>query len=289
MQSTDQLTNCLAENDTGGVAMDLGLRGDVAVVLGAAGGIGRAIAQEFVKEGARIALLDRDLAVLELAAQLSGGSAGQVIGQVVDVTNYSQMQQIATSLEETLGPVAHVVFAVGIGSGKTGFPFWNIEPEAWGRVFAVDLFGAVHTLHAFTPSMIERRRGTFAFLASVAGQTGSQTDPPYSAAKAALINLVQCAAKDLAPYDIRVNSLNPGMVDTPLSQQIWAASNHHLPEAERPDYEAWAQDKLKRMVPLNRWVEPQDVAAMAVFLASARAQNITGQALNVDGGYVMHS
>ena len=126
------------------------------------------------------------------------------------------------------------------------------------------------------------------FLASVAGQIGSQTDPPYSASKAALINFAQCAAKDLAPYGVRVNALCPGMVETALSRSVWEAWNGRQPEAERRSYEEWADEKVRRVVPLGRWQQPEDVAAMAVFLASARAANVTGQTVNVDGGYVMH-
>ena len=125
-------------------------------------------------------------------------------------------------------------------------------------------------------------------LSSVAGQIGSQTDPPYSAAKAALINFAQCAAKDLARHDVRVNTLCPGMVQTPLHRSVYDAWAHEQPEPERLSYEAWAADKIQKLVPLNRWQEPEDIAAMAVFLASRKGRNITGQTINVDGGYVMH-
>ena len=107
------------------------------------------------------------------------------------------------------------------------------------------------------------------FLASVAGQIGSQTDPPYSASKAALINFAQCAAKDLAPYGVRVNALCPGMVETALNRSVWEAWDRQQPEAERQSYEEWAGEKVRRVVPLGRWQTPEDVAAMAVFLASA--------------------
>ena len=136
--------------------------------------------------------------------------------------------------------------------------------------------------------MAERRRGTLLFLASVAGQNGSQTDPPYSASKAALLNFTTCAAKDLAPFGVRVNALCPGMVQTPLNRAVWQSWADRQPPDQRVDYEAWAADKIAKLVPLNRWQTPEDVAAMAVFLASARAANVTGQAVNVDGGYVMH-
>jgi NAD(P)-dependent dehydrogenase (short-subunit alcohol dehydrogenase family) len=126
------------------------------------------------------------------------------------------------------------------------------------------------------------------FLASVAGQIGSQTDPPYSASKAALINFTQCAARDLAPYGVRVNALCPGMVETTLNRSVWEAWSRRQPESERQTYEEWAGEKIRRLVPLVRWQTPEDIAAMVVFLASPRAANITGQTLNVDGGYVMH-
>ena len=103
-----------------------------------------------------------------------------------------------------------------------------------------------------------------------------------------MINFSQCAAKDLAQYGVRVNTVNPGMVDTPLNRGVWEGQMKNLPEAERVDFETWGKDKLRRVVPLNRWQSPQDIANMVVFLASARAHNVTGQTINVDGGFVMH-
>jgi len=268
--------------------MNLELAGQVAVVLGAASGIGRAIAQAFIQEGAKVALLDRAASITDVAQQMEGAQNGQTLGIVADVTDYAAIQQAAAQIEKGLGPVQHVAFAVGIGSGKVGFPFWNLTPADWPKVLQVNVQGAVNTVHAFIPPMLERRQGTFAFLSSVAGQIGSQTDPPYSASKAALINFAQCAAKDLAPYNIRVNTVNPGMVDTPLNHSIWAAQCRNLPPDQQPTFEEWAAEKIKRVVPLNRWQKPQDIADMVVFLASARANNITGQTMNVDGGFVMH-
>ena len=151
----------------------------------------------------------------------------------------------------------------------------------------MNLVGAANVAHAFAPAMAATRRGTMLFLSSVAGQIGSQTDPPYSAAKAGLINFAQCAAKDLAPFGVRVNTLCPGMVQTPLNRSVWQAWADRQPAGERQPYEEWAAEKIRRLVPLNRWQTPEDIAAMAVFLASPRAENITGQTINVDGGYVM--
>jgi NAD(P)-dependent dehydrogenase (short-subunit alcohol dehydrogenase family) len=123
----------------------------------------------------------------------------------------------------------------------------------------------------------------------VAGQIGSQTDPPYSASKAGLINFAQCAAKDLAPYGVRVNTLCPGMVKTELNRAVWQSwADRQPPDQQRP-YEDWAGDKVKQIIPLRRWQTPEDMAAVALFLASSKAHNITGQTINVDGGWVMHS
>lgn len=267
--------------------MNLELQESVVVVLGAASGIGRAIAQGFVREGARVVALDRSPTITE-AVQTMGTATRPVTPIVADVTDYAALQQAATKIEAEVGPVAHVVFAVGIGSGKYGFPFWNLTPADWPKVLEVNIMGAVHTAHAFSAPMRERHTGSFVFLASVAGQIGSQTDPPYSASKAALINFAQCCAKDLAPYNVRVNTLNPGMVNTPLNQSIWRASNANLPPEQQLTFEQWSMDKISRVVPLKRWQEPEDIADMAVFLTSARANNITGQTINVDGGFVMH-
>lgn len=267
--------------------MNLGLTGQGVVVLGAASGIGKAIAQEFVAEGAVVSIVDRMPSIVQTAAAM-GTAEHPVHPFVADVTDYAALQQVAAEIEATVGPVMHVIFTVGIGSGKYGFPFWNMTPADWPKVLEVNVMGAVHTAYAFTPAMRERRQGTVLFLSSVAGQIGSQTDPPYSASKAALINFSQCCAKDLAPYNIRVNTLNPGMVNTPLNESIWRASNANLPPEEQLTFAEWSMQKIERIVPLKRWQEPEDLAAMAVFLASARANNVTGQTVNVDGGFVMH-
>jgi NAD(P)-dependent dehydrogenase (short-subunit alcohol dehydrogenase family) len=126
------------------------------------------------------------------------------------------------------------------------------------------------------------------FIASVAGQIGSQTDPPYSAAKAGLMNFAMAAAKDLAPHQVRVNTICPGMIQTPLNRSVWQAWNDQQPEDSKRSYEDWAGEKVNTVIPLKRWQTPEDVAEYAVFLASEKAKNITGQTLNVDGGWVMH-
>jgi NAD(P)-dependent dehydrogenase (short-subunit alcohol dehydrogenase family) len=268
--------------------VDLELSGNVAVVVGGARGIGRAIAVAFAEEKAHLALVDRDPAVEAAARDIAGAHGVRVLPLAGDVTDYAAMQEAAARVKQELGRLNHVIVAAAVGSGKFGFPFWNLESSDWPRVLEVNVVGAANVAHAFAPALVEARAGTMLFIASIAGQIGSQTDPPYSASKAAVINFAQCAAKDLAPYGVRVNTLCPGMVKTELNRSVWAAWAARQKPEERQSYEQWAGEKIRRMVPLNRWQEPEDVAAMAVFLASPRAKNVTGQTINVDGGMVMH-
>jgi NAD(P)-dependent dehydrogenase (short-subunit alcohol dehydrogenase family) len=279
--------------------VDLGLTGTVVAVFGAARGIGAAIATAFADEGASIAAIDRDATIHELALKLPGS-----LCLVADVTDYAAVRVVSAVIDRRFARCDHVVFAVGAGSGKFGFPFWKLEPADWEPVLKINLIGAVNVAHVFGPAMAAapppnsrsiavdgespRCSRSLLFLSSVAGQIGSQTDPPYSAAKAALINFAQCAAKDLASRGVRVNTLCPGMVKTPLNRGVYESWAKEQPESERSTYEAWGAQKIKNLVPLNRWQQPEDIAAMAVFLASSRGSNITGQTINVDGGFVMH-
>ncbi len=267
--------------------MDLHLNNHVALTFGGASGIGRAIAREFAAEGAIVAILDRSSATEQAAADIGEETGALVIGLVCDVTDYVQVQSAVASIYKQLGPPRHMVYAAGMGSGKFGFPFWNLEPADWQRVIEVNLIGAVNAAHAVGPLLAEAKAGSMLFISSVAGQIGSQTDPPYSAAKAGLINFAQCAAKDLARHNVRVNTICPGMVQTPLNKSVWQAWHDQQPVEARLSYEEWATSKVKAMCPLGKWQTPQDIAALAVFLASERAANITAQTMNVDGGWVM--
>jgi len=268
--------------------LDLELTGKVAVIVGGAKGIGSAIASAFAAEGANIAILDIDRQVQNSAQLIGNQYSTKSLVIACDVTDFDQVKQAAARTLDELGHCDHMVFAAGVGSGKYGFPFWHLEPGDWKRVVDVNLLGAVNVAHAFTPSMINARRGNMLFISSIAGQIGSQTDPPYSAAKAGVINFAQCAAKDLAPYDVRVNTICPGMIKTELNKSVWQAWQDQQSGDNHQSYDEWADEKIRRVVPLGRWQEATDIAALAVFLASPRARNITGQTMNVDGGQVMH-
>ncbi len=265
--------------------MNLHLEDKHILITGGASGIGLAAAREFLAEQARVTILDRGVAPSDL---LSGEYAARVHSLQADITDFEAVKQAEEQAVAHFGPVDGVVHCAAIGSGKFGFPFTNLDPADWGLTLQVDIMGMVHVAHAFAPRMRERKTGAFVFLSSVAGQIGSQTDPPYSAAKAANINFAQCMAKDLAPHNVRVNTVCPGMVQTPLNRSVWQAWHDQQPVDARLSYDDWAAAKIRSIVPLGRWQTPEDIAAMIVFLTSEKARNVTGQTINVDGGFVMH-
>ncbi len=238
--------------------MDLGIKGAAVVVAGGAAGIGRAIAREFAQEGANIALLDINPAVAATADEISVDYGVKSVSIVADLTDYETVLSAAAQVKESLGGSSHVIFA------------------------------AVNTAHAFGPLLIDKGESSLLFISSIAGQIGSQTDPPYSAAKAGLINFAMCAAKDFAAHGVRVNTVCPGMIKTDLNRSVWKAWFDSQPPEQQLDYDSWGALKVKQVAPLGRWQEPEEIGAMAVFLASKNARNITGQTINVDGGQVMH-
>lgn len=268
--------------------MELKLEDHVVVVTGGADGIGRAVADGFAAEKARVAVWDVASHVADVAEGMAQKSGQQAIGCPVDVTDAEAVAAARDQTVSQLGPIDHLVHCAAIGSGKFGFPFTNLEPGDWPKVLEVNIMGMVNVGYAIAPAMVERRGGTMVFVSSIAGQIGSPTDPPYSASKAANINFAQCMAKDLAGHGIRVNTVCPGMVKTALNESVWRAWNDQQPAEARRSYEDWAGQKVRDVVPLGRWQQPADIADMIVFLSSERTAQVTGQTINVDGGFVMH-
>lgn len=263
--------------------MELELEDSITVITGGASGIGLACVHTFLQERGRIVIWDAAPAAVEVAAGLENCFAVQV-----DVADESAVRQALSETEAQVGAIDHLIHAAAIGSGRFGAPFTRLQPADWSRVLEVNVRGMVNVAHAVAPGMIRREQGTMVFVSSVAGQIGSPTDPPYSASKAAGINFAQVMARDLAPHGIRVNTVCPGMIRTPLNRSVWQAWVEQQPADQQLSYDEWGNRKVRELIPLGTWQQPQDVAEAIAFLSSARACQITGQTINVDGGYVMH-
>ena len=268
--------------------MDLRLRNHTAVITGSASGIGRATAECFANEGAQVALWDIDPQIESIAQEIQCRHNVRAMGFQVDVGDRASISNAMDLTLRSFPTLHHLVHSAAVSSGKYGFPFTNLDIEDWERSLDINILGMVRVATAMSPALIASGQGTCVFVGSVAGQIGSQTDPPYSASKAAMINFSQCMAKDLACKNVRVNTVCPGMVQTHLNRSVWQAWYDRTEESERIGYQEWAQRKIQQLIPLGAWQTPEDIASMIVFLSSEQAKAVTGQTINVDGGYVMH-
>jgi NAD(P)-dependent dehydrogenase (short-subunit alcohol dehydrogenase family) len=258
------------------VSIDLG--GGRALVTGAAGGIGRALCARLAEAGASVVALDKDAAAL--------ADVGADATVAVDLTDAGATAEAVAGAVAAGGPFTVLVNNAGVAS-RVGMPFTRLDAADWTLPWEVNVVALFAVTKAVVAGMIEAGGGAVVNIASVSGRTGFQTSPPYSASKAAVINLTQVMARDLAAHGIRVNAVCPGMVLTPFyrAQRLAAAeADPSLLDVSDEDYFA---AKAARLIPLGRGQQPRDVADAVCFLASDLAASVTGQALNVDGGLVM--
>lgn len=245
------------------------LDGKIAVVTGASSGIGRAIVEHFVAEGAKVVAFARSAESLQT---LEAAHPGQVIAVCGDVTRQEDLERLLKTTIDRVGAIDILVPNAGIARVAS---FEDSTPEVFTTQFAVNFFGAAETARLFVPHI--RQGGSIQFITTFLTQVGFPGLAIYSASKAALKSLAQTLAAELAPRGIRVNSIAPGPIATPL----WGAVG--LP-AETLGAVA---GKINERLMQGAFGEPNDIAATSVFLASDAAKNIYGQDIVVDGGYTI--
>jgi 3-oxoacyl-[acyl-carrier protein] reductase len=246
----------------------------VVLVTGALGGIGSAIVARYLKEGMKVGLVDFDAEAGEQRVGALRRENCDVFFAHADVSDFEQCQLACQDIETALGPIDTLILNAGISPKKDGkkTPIFDMPEEEWRRVIGVNLNGAFNFCRIVSPGMVQRRSGRIVMMSSVAGKAYLDlVAAHYSATKGALIAFTRHLAGELGPYGITVNGLAPGRIDTALLKTVSAELN-----------EAVIED-----TPLRRLGTPDEVAAACAFFTSDEAGFITGQVLDVAGGWLM--
>jgi len=258
---------------------DLTLKGKRAVVTGAGRGIGRSIALALAQAGADVAVTARTASELESLVAEIGALQRKGMAVACDVTSAEQVQHMAKTVLAGMGGIDILVNNAGnAGSHK----FVTHPDELWQRMLSVNLTSVYYVTKAFVPMLIEQRGGRIINIASIASRVGGQYIAAYTAAKHGVLGLTRALATELLAYNITVNAICPGYVNTPMTD----ASVSNIMSRTGMD-EKKAREALEKSSPQHRLIEPDEVAAIAVFLSQDICKGITGQAINIDGGGVM--
>jgi NAD(P)-dependent dehydrogenase (short-subunit alcohol dehydrogenase family) len=246
------------------------LQGKRAIVTGAASGIGRASARLFAAEGAQVLAVDVDEAGLEETVARSG-HAGSMVALLGDAGSEADVKRYVARCIEAFGGV-DVLFANAGISGSVA-PLAEQTVEIWNRVLRVNLIGPFLAIREVVPHMVAQRSGSIICTASVAGLRANAGPIPYSASKAGVVSLVQTIANELYGTGVRVNAICPGLIETGITRPIFDRAR-----------ERGTEGRIGQLNPLTRHGNPEEIAQVALFLASDAASYVNGQALAVDGG-----
>lgn len=265
--------------------MDLKIKDKTAVVTGAAGGIGRAIAMSLAAEGASVVVADLEGDAAQRVVDEIAALGGTALAVQADGANETDVEQMVAAALDAVGAIDILVNNVGGGSGMALVVKSSVED--WDRTVEVTLKSTFLACRAVAPHMIERRQGRIINISSISGKLGESLIGAYSASKFGVIGLTQVLAKELGRYSITVNAVCPGYIWTPGWEKManWLKDNFSTMADKTP--EQIFEERVKPLTPLRRPQEAQDVASLVAYLASEEARNITGQSINVDGGAVM--
>lgn len=244
------------------------LEGKLAVVTGAANGIGRASALRFASEGANLALIDLEKEGLDLVAQDAREKGATVLTIAGDCTDEATLVDAFRTIYASCGFIDILMNNVGQSARERASEFYKSEPEVWRFVLDVTLMSTLLASRQVVPAMREAGRGKIVNVASNAGMAGEVGISEYAAAKMGVIGFTRSLARELAPFRVNVNALCPGVTKTRVIDRI-------SPEI---------LDKIRAAIPLGYFAEPEDIAAAAAFLASDDSRYMTGQSVVVDGG-----
>jgi 3-oxoacyl-[acyl-carrier protein] reductase len=245
------------------------LKDKIALVTGGGRGIGRAIATDFLNEGAIVVILDKVFpADFPEYVKNIESSDGKVFGRELDITNIDETKKVCEEIAKEFGRIDILVNNAGITRDKL---LMRMTEDDWDVVIKVNLKGAFNTIKAITPIMAKQRSGKIVNISSVVGVMGNAGQANYAASKAGLIGLSKSVAKEYAGRNITVNCIAPGFVETDMTAV--------LTEEQR--------NAFLNVIPLRRATNPLEVAGIVTFFASSKADYITGQVLCVDGGMVM--
>jgi meso-butanediol dehydrogenase/(S,S)-butanediol dehydrogenase/diacetyl reductase len=262
------------------------LGGKVAIVTGGGSGIGRGIVLAMAREGADIAIPDIQVINAEKVADEVRALGRKVLAMKTDVTSSADVKAMVERTREALGKVDILVNNAGMAA-PPGMPFTNNTEDDWDRAFAVNTKSVFLTCKAIAPYFIERKAGRIVNIASIAGPLAAQTMPAYSVAKGGVITFTRVLAKELAAHGVTVKAICPGVLYTEFWQKLAAHIASTNPAFAGMTPRQVFDKRVADIVPMKREQTPDDIGWAAVFLASDEARNITGQALNVDGGCVM--
>jgi 3-oxoacyl-[acyl-carrier protein] reductase len=246
----------------------LELAGKVALVTGAAQGIGKTVALLLARHGADIAVSDVNLEKVEETAREVQALGRRSVAIRSDVSHLDDVERMVQTILEQMGKIDILVNNAGIARDKL---ILRMTEEDWETVLDVNLKGTFHCIKAVVRHMSKQRSGKIVNIASVSGEMGNVGQANYSASKAGVIGLTKTIAREFAQRGINVNAIAPGYIQTPMTEA--------LPEK--------AKEELKKMIPMERLGQPEDVAQAVLFLVSEASSYITGQVLNVNGGIYM--